>query len=113
MNKKAARKAARKKGQGGAGAGAGAGAGGGGAGGGGFDDDDEFDVNTGQPGSAQEQQFMRRLEQSRMEEEQLLEAISESVTQLADLSAQLNKALHETTRALDDAEKHMDGVAAK
>ncbi len=79
-------------------------------GGGGGDDGDGIYLEDMQPASDNERAFMMRVEQSRKEEEELLQLISEGLYELHQMSLQLNKLLKQSSQQIDMLDDKMRDV---
>lgn len=76
-------------------------------GGGDDDDDDGIYMEDMTPASDNERAFLAKVEQARQEEEELLEMISEGLSELHDLALTLNKLLKQSTQHIDELETKM------
>jgi len=63
--------------------------------------------------SEKEQQFLARVEQSRQEEEEMLQLITEGVTELHELAVTLNRLLKQSQQLIQEVDEKMDRVQAQ
>jgi DNA repair exonuclease SbcCD ATPase subunit len=87
-----------------------------GEGGEGGDGDDEIDgiyMEDMTPASDNERAFLAKVQQARQEEEELLEMISEGLTELHDLALTLNKLLKQSTAAIEELDTKMEKVQVR
>ncbi len=78
-----------------------------------IDGGDEIILDEMGPGSAQEQTFMKQVEQARQEEEEMLQQISQGLTELHELALTLNKLLKQSAELISDVDEKMDKVQTR
>jgi hypothetical protein len=64
-------------------------------------------------GSEKEQMFLKRVEQSRQEEEQMLELLSEGLTELHELALTLNTLLKQSAALIEEVDEKLDRVTVQ